>query len=343
MADPRFYDNKGPFTLGDLCTRLGISLPDGAASDAQVSDVASLKGAGPSHLGFVANWSADAEQSKAGFAFVPNGTVPANSPSGMLLIPVASPAASFSAAISLFYPDTGLGRWDQQATIHPSACIEASALLAPGVFVGPGAEIGANTRIGPGAVIGRGVTVGRNSEIGAHAVLSHAHVGDHVLILPHVCIGQPGFGFVSGPQGHAKIPQIGRVIVQDRVEIGANSTIDRGALGDTVIGEGTKIDNMVHIGHNTKIGRHCIIIAQVGISGSCELEDFVVLGGQVGLADHVHIGQGARFAARAGAINSMYPGGQDYGGIPARPIQQWKRETAAIAILARRKKRSSDV
>jgi UDP-3-O-[3-hydroxymyristoyl] glucosamine N-acyltransferase len=158
------------------------------------------------------------------------------------------------------------------------------------------------------------------------------------VILPGAQIGQPGFGFASAASGHTKIPQLGRVIIQDRVEIGAATTIDRGALGDTVVGEGTKIDNLVQIGHNTRIGRHCIIVAQSGISGSCELGDFVVLGGQVGLADHVKIGDGARLAARCAAVPGELPGGQDYGGVPARPIKQWARELVAISQLARRRR-----
>jgi UDP-3-O-[3-hydroxymyristoyl] glucosamine N-acyltransferase len=168
--------------------------------------------------------------------------------------------------------------------------------------------------------------------------IAYAYLGDGVQVLPGAQVGQPGFGFAGSTQGHAKIPQLGRVIVQDNVEIGTCTTIDRGALGDTVIGEGTKIDNLVQIGHNNRIGRHCIVVAQAGISGSCELGDFVVLGGQTGLADHAVVGDRARFAARAGAVPGAYPGGQDYGGTPARPMSQWRREVAAVALLARRRK-----
>ena len=167
-------------------------------------------------------------------------------------------------------------------------------------------------------------------------------MGDEVLVFPGAQIGQPGFGFASGPSGHIKVPQIGRVIIQDRVEIGACTTIDRGALGDTVIGEGTKIDNLVQIGHNTKIGRHDMIVAQVGISGSCELGDFVVLAGQVGLADHVKVGNGARFAARAGVPPGEYDGGQDYGGMPAKPAREWMREIYTLTNLTKKSKRNSN-
>jgi UDP-3-O-[3-hydroxymyristoyl] glucosamine N-acyltransferase len=167
-------------------------------------------------------------------------------------------------------------------------------------------------------------------------------VGDDVLILPGAQIGQPGFGFASGSAGHVKVPQIGRVIIQDRVEIGACTTIDRGALGDTIIGEGTKIDNLVQVGHNTRIGRHDMIVAQVGISGSCELGDFVVLAGQVGIADHVTVGSGARFAARAGVVPGDYAGGQDYAGMPAQPAREWMREMFTLKKMAKKSKRDRD-
>ncbi len=156
---------------------------------------------------------------------------------------------------------------------------------------------------------------------------------------PGTQIGQPGFGFNPGASGHTMIPQLGRVIVQDRVDIGACTAIDRGALGDTIIGEGTKIDNLVQIGHNVRIGRHCLIAGQVGLSGSVELGDFVFMGGQVGVADHARVGDGAKFAGRAGLLPGDYPGGQDYGGYPVRSMRDWARETAALAILAKRRKK----
>jgi UDP-3-O-[3-hydroxymyristoyl] glucosamine N-acyltransferase len=211
------------------------------------------------------------------------------------------------------------------------------------VVVGPGAEIGEGTRIGPNTVIGRGVTIGMRCEIGSNCTITNAYLGDEVLILPGAQIGQPGFGFASGPLGHEKVPQLGRVIIQDRVEIGACTTIDRGALGDTVVGEGTKIDNLVQIGHNTRLGRHDIIVGQVGISGSCDLGDFVILGGQVGIGDHTHIGDRARIAARgATAPGSEYVGGQDYGGQPAKPVREWIREIHALTNLAKRPKQSEN-
>jgi UDP-3-O-[3-hydroxymyristoyl] glucosamine N-acyltransferase len=258
----------------------------------------------------------------------------------MVTIPCASVTHAFAATARFFYPESGLAVWPQQTSVDPSAKIGDNVVLSPGVVIGARAEIGDGTRLGPNAVIGRGVTIGRSCEIGSNVTISHSHIGDDALFLPGVQIGGPGFGFASGPGGHVKIPQLGRVIVQDKVEIGSCTTIDRGALGDTVIGEGTKIDNLVQIGHGTHIGRHCVIVGQVGISGSCDIGDFVVMGGQVGIADHAKIGTGARLAARtAVASGGELAGGADYGGAPARPVRQWIREVHALSKLAKRDKK----
>jgi UDP-3-O-[3-hydroxymyristoyl] glucosamine N-acyltransferase len=259
----------------------------------------------------------------------------------MVLLRTASPTAAFAAAAELLYPEHGILHWDREP-VSASAKLGKDVEIAPGAVIGPNAEIGDRTRIGPHAVIGSGVLLGSDCDIGAHATITHSYVGDGVSVLPGAQIGQPGFGFASGPSGHAKIPQLGRVIVQDKVEIGACTTIDRGALGDTIIGEGTKIDNLVQIGHNCQIGRHCIIVAQVGMSGSCELGDFVVLGGQAGLADHVKIGDRARLAARSAMAPGELPGGQDYGGAPAIPVREWRRQMAAYAMLGRRRKQNEN-
>jgi UDP-3-O-[3-hydroxymyristoyl] glucosamine N-acyltransferase len=215
--------------------------------------------------------------------------------------------------------------------------------LAPFVVVGPGAEIGDGTRLGPGTVIGPNVAIGRNCEIGANVSISHAYIGDRAIILPGARIGQPGFGFATSGDDYLKVPQLGRVIVQDDVEIGAATTIDRGALGDTVIGEGSKIDNLVMIAHNCQIGRHCVIAGQTGLAGSVVLEDGVVLAGQVGLGDHTRVGARARMGARSGTGSSFFlEGGQDYGGAPAKPVREWARELHAVTRLARQRKQDKN-
>jgi UDP-3-O-[3-hydroxymyristoyl] glucosamine N-acyltransferase len=219
--------------------------------------------------------------------------------------------------------------------VHPTARLEPEVVVDPGAVVGPGAEIGRGTVVGAGAVIGAGSRVGRDCSIGAGASILHALLGNRVIIHPGARIGQDGFGFAFADGKHRKVPQVGRVIVQDDVEIGANTTIDRGATRDTIIGEGTKIDNLVQVAHNVVIGRHCIIVAQTGISGSARLDDYVVLGGQVGVVGHVRIGEGAQIAASSN-VNSDVPAGVRWGGTPAKPVRDWFRELHTLKRLASR-------
>jgi UDP-3-O-[3-hydroxymyristoyl] glucosamine N-acyltransferase len=221
------------------------------------------------------------------------------------------------------------------AVVHPTARLEGGVTIDPGAMVGPRAEIGAATVIGAGAVVGPNVHIGRECAIGPAVSIMHALIGDRVIIHPGCRIGQDGFGYLMGAAGHVKVPQIGRVIIQDGVEIGANTTIDRGAMSDTVIGEGTKIDNLVQIAHNVLIGRHCVLASQTGISGSAVIEDNVMTGGQVGIADHITIGAGAAMGAKAGVMHDA-PAGARWVGAPAKPVKQFFREVAARERLAGR-------
>jgi UDP-3-O-[3-hydroxymyristoyl] glucosamine N-acyltransferase len=338
MADPRFYDNRGPFALGALCKALGVGKPPGA--DLDVADLAGLAGAGPRHLSFFSGGRAlrdDFAQSKAGACLVPAGSAAARlppAPAGMILVACASVMHAWAAAARLFYPEAMRSDPCQPAPLSPDAKLGQSVRLGPGVVIGPGAEIGDGARIGAGTVIGRGVAIGRDCDVGANVTISHAYIGDRVIILPGVQIGQSGFGFASSAAGHVKIPQLGRVIIQDDVEIGAASTVDRGALGDTVIGEGTKLDNLVQVGHNARIGRHCIMVAQSGAGGSAVVGDFVVVGGQTGIGDHAVVGSGARLAGQTGVpTGTVLEGGRDYGGTPVKPVRQWLRETHLLARM----------
>ncbi|HVV26891.1 MAG TPA: UDP-3-O-(3-hydroxymyristoyl)glucosamine N-acyltransferase [Rhizomicrobium sp.] len=340
MADPRFFENLGPFTLAQVCEVGGIAVPEGADDAALIFDLADLAGAAPPHLTFFSGAGAQREAfttSRAGFCLAPEGVKRSDAPAGTVLLEAPSVAHAFAAIAQKFYPDSSQPRWHQAEGISREARIGRDVALGPDVVIGPGVEIGDGSRIGPGAVIGPGVAIGTGCEIGAGVTISHAYLGDRVIVLPGAHIGQPGFGFASSARGHVKIPQLGRVIIQDRVEIGAATTIDRGSLGDTVIGEGTKIDNLVQVAHNVQIGRHCVVVSQVGIAGSSVIEDFAVLGGQVGIADHVHIGAGARMGARSAAVTGQQvAGGKDYGGVPAKPIREWLREIHAVAQLARK-------
>ena len=219
------------------------------------------------------------------------------------------------------------------AHVHARARLEPGVVVDPGAVIGRGAEIGAGTVIGANAVIGPGVRIGRNGAIGATTTIVAALIGDRVVIHPGAHIGQDGFGFALGARGHLKVPQIGRVIIQDDVEIGAGVTIDRGANRDTVIGEGAKIDNLVQIGHNVVVGRHAVLVSQSGVSGSSVVGDFVALGGQAGIAGHLNIGAGAQVAAAAGVMTDI-PAGERWAGAPAKPVREFFREVAVVKKLA---------
>ena len=342
MADPRFFENLGPFTLAQICQKAGLPLPAGSDSAQEFHDLADLSSSDRRHLTFFTGSFAlrDAfASSNAGACLVGEKAKRPDAPPGMIVLHVQSVPHAFAAVAGMFYPKHSQPFWPQGApAISPRARIGANVMLAPGAVVGAGAEIGDGTQIGPASVIGPGVAIGRNCEIGSNVSVSHAYIGNRVIILPGANIGQPGFGFASSARGHVKIPQLGRVVIQDDVEIGSCTTIDRGALRDTVIGEGSKLDNLVMIGHNCQIGRHCVIAGQVGIAGSCVIGDFVVMGGQVGLGDHSQIGSHTRMAARsATASGILLNGGADYGGAPAKPVREWAREIHAVARLGKQR------
>ncbi len=336
MEPTPFFQRHGPFPVSKIAQEVGASLAPGTNPDHQVSDVRPLTQAGPDHLTFLDNlkYAPALADTRAGACLL-RGDFADKLPAGTAGLITDQPYHALARALSLFYPQSSHPRVcpDQDAQVHEDAQVEPGVSIEPGAIVGAQARIGAGARIAAGAVIGYGVHIGRDSYIGPNANITHALIGDQVIIHAGVSIGQDGFGFAMGPGGHLKVPQIGRVIIQDNVEIGANSAVDRGALGDTVIGEGTKIDNLVQIGHNVQIGQHCVIVGQVGISGSAVLEDFVVMGGQSGCVGHIRIGQGAQIAGMSGISHSV-PAGQRWGGVPARPVTEWSREVALTKALS---------
>jgi UDP-3-O-[3-hydroxymyristoyl] glucosamine N-acyltransferase len=338
MADPRFFARQGPFSIGELARTAVAEIAFGVGAELSIRDVASLEAAGPDELSFLDNPSySDAfSVSKAGACILHPRFAP-RAPKGMVLLLTPTPYMAYARVARMFYPpahpEPGIA---PQAVVDPSATIGENCRIDAGVVIGARVEIGAGTWVAANAVIGAGVLIGKECTVGANASVTHSIVGDRVMIYAGARVGQDGFGFASDKSGHMRVPQLGRVVIGDDVEIGANTTIDRGAGPDTVIGSGCMIDNLVQIGHNVQMGRGCVIVSQVGISGSTRLGDFVVIAGQAGLAGHLSIGSGVRIAAKSG-LHADVPAGVDVGGTPAVPVREWRRQIGAIQRLGRRK------
>ncbi|TVQ33939.1 MAG: UDP-3-O-(3-hydroxymyristoyl)glucosamine N-acyltransferase [Geminicoccaceae bacterium] len=335
MPDPRFFDRAGPFPLALVAQRAGARLEGDPAMPIQ--DVAALGLATERDVAFFDNRRLrDALAATRAGALIVRDADRDLAPAGRALLISLEPYRSYAAVAALFYPS----QERRAAGVHAGAHVDPTAKLgdrvhvAAGAVVEAGAEIGDGCRIAANAVLGERCILGPDCVVGAGASLSHCLIGARTVIHAGVRIGQDGFGYALG-FAHGKVPQLGRVLIGDDVEIGANTTIDRGALGDTVIGSGTKIDNLVQIAHNVVLGEHCVIVAQSGISGSAELGHHVVVAAQSGITGHLTIGPGARLAARTAVIRDL-EGNQDYGGAPAIPAKEWRRQLVAIGRLGRR-------
>ncbi|HXZ21901.1 MAG TPA: UDP-3-O-(3-hydroxymyristoyl)glucosamine N-acyltransferase [Pseudolabrys sp.] len=341
MNEPIFLRHSPGLTLNELAALTGATLVQPAPHSRRITNIGPLDRAAPCDLTFLESrkFSLAATATHAG-ACLTTAALAQELPSRVAVLTVREPYRAFVAAAREMFPQAlrpasmcQPGDFSD-AHVDPSARIENDVTIEPGAVIAPGVEIGSSSVIAANATIGPGVRIGRNCSIGAGTAMSNALVGDKVIIHPGCKIGQDGFGFVMGASEYVKIPQVGRVIIQDDVEIGAGTTIDRGAVRDTIIGEGTKIDNLVQVGHNVSIGRHCVLVAQCGIAGSSTIGDYVILGARVGVSNNVTIGEGAQLAAMANAHADIPPGGR-YGGTPAKPVKQWFREMKVLARLAR--------
>ena len=339
---PDFFPVERELTIGEIAALTRAKPRAGTPLDRRIGNIAPLDTARTSDISFLdtKKYLGQLAVTRAGACLLKPDFEDA-APDTLAVLVTAEPYRAFVAVARALFPEAlrpsslfGTSAHAAGAHVHPSARIEAGVIIDPLAVIGPGAEIGAGTLIATGAVVGPGVAIGRDCAIGAGATVTHALVGDRVIIHPGARIGQDGFGYLPSPRGHQKIPQARRVIIQDDVEIGANCTIDRGSTRDTVIGEGTKIDNLVQIAHNVRIGRHCLIAGQVGISGSSDVGDFAMMGGQVGLADHITVGAGAMLGAKAGVMTDVPPGGR-WVGSPAEPIRDFMKGVAVLRKLAR--------
>ncbi|RRH99246.1 UDP-3-O-(3-hydroxymyristoyl)glucosamine N-acyltransferase [Mesorhizobium tamadayense] len=345
MTDPVFFAPSRRYTASEVANLTGANLVDASQADIAIEALAPANEGGEGALVFV-----DGKRNFALMQALKAAAVlcPADfanrAPQGVAVLVHPRPQQAFAMVGRLLFPHaatpgpmTGETGISPQAYIDPSAHVEAGAIVEAGAVIGPDASVGAGTVVAPHAVIGRSCRIGRDGYVGPGTSIQYALIGNRVIIHGGARIGQDGFGFVAGAKGPERVPQIGRVIIQDDVEIGSNSTVDRGAMSDTVIGQGTKIDNLVQIAHNVRIGRNCIIAGLSGISGSVVVGDNVTMGGGVGLADHLTIGPGAKLAARSGFMSNV-PAGEVWGGYPAQPMAEAMREIAMLRRLARTRK-----
>lgn len=337
MPDLRFFDRAGPFSLSEIAVLVGAEPLDTGVGAARIHDIAALDCADASDISvFTDTRYLDVLLSTRAGAIIISRKLAHYARDGSRLIYVANPRLAYAQVGLLFYPRAELEPGiDSNARVHSTAGIGAGSKIDAGAVIGRGVEIGERCHVAFNAVLGDGVTLGDDCRIGANTNISHAIVGRRVEMETGVTIGSQGFGFVPNGKGLTRMLQLGRVIIEDDVQIGANSAIARGATGDTVIGAGTVIDNLVQIAHNVILGRHCVICAQVGIAGSTVVGDGVTIGGQSGVSDHLSIGAGVRIAGKSGVIRDIEPSAV-MGGYPAVPIKDWHRQTVAISRLSKK-------
>ncbi len=337
MVDPQFFNKSQSFKLKELAELCGADLADGSDPEHELEDVAALDQAGAADLSFLDNvkYKDQFKVTKAGACII-HPDIAELAPKSVNLLLSVTPYKSYALVAQAFYPEykpaDGIS---EHARIHGEASIGSNCTVEAGVVICAGVEIGDECWIEANSVIGRNVKIGSHVRIGSNCTLSHCQIGSYTRLYPGVRAGQDGFGFAIDPAGHVKVPQLGRVIIQEHVEIGANTTIDRGAGPDTVIGQGTWVDNLVQIGHNVQIGKGCVVVAQVGISGSTVIEDFVAIGGQTGIAGHLRIGTGAQIGAQSGVMKDIPPGERQVG-FPAQPGRDFMKQVALMRRMIKK-------
>ena len=345
MSDTKFFVPSQEMSAQKAASLSGARLVQSELADIVIEKLSSLDNSTKGSLTFIDSkkYTDSLKGLQAAAIFCPE-QLASEIPEGIAILVSSNPHGDFSLIGRILFPSavqphpsTGCWGISPYAHIDNSARLEDNVTIEAGAVIGKNVEIGSGSVISAASVIGENCKIGRNCYIAPNVSVQYSLIGNHVFLYSGVRIGQDGFGYVGGARGIEKVPQLGRVILQDHVEIGANSTIDRGALRDTIIGEGTKIDNLVQIAHNVHVGRYCLIAAHCGIAGSVTIGDMTQLGGRVGLADHLVIGSNVQIAAASGVMNDI-PDGEKWGGIPARPFKQWFREVAALRSIGRQPK-----
>lgn len=340
MADSRFFDNNGPISLKKIIELTGATLQTSTDHNELIEDVAPLELANQKQLSFLINskYLSSFKESKAGFCFV-SEKFANHAPSSMVTLIHNNPYKAYAIVANEFYKENkAVANISINAAISKTATLGNNCSIGDFVVIEDGVSIGDNTVIDHNTVIKRNVVIGNNNKIASNVTISHSIIGDNVMIHPGVKIGQDGFGFASDHSGHLKVPQLGIVKIGNFVEIGANTTIDRGSSQDTIIEDMCQIDNLVQLGHNAQLGRACVMVAQSGVAGSTKLGHFVVIGGQVGVAGHLKIGNQVQIAAQSGVAQNIEDK-QIMGGTPAVPIRQWHKQTFCLKKLANKDKR----
>ncbi|TDH36184.1 UDP-3-O-(3-hydroxymyristoyl)glucosamine N-acyltransferase [Pseudohoeflea suaedae] len=342
MAPNNYFSGSAGLSISHLAEACGADLVRPEMGETQIFRIAPLARAAEGEVTFIkSRRSLEQLEKSAASAVFCTEALADKVPTQTAALVVGNPESAFAIAAALLYPEAmNLVRITSESGISPHAVIDPEARLEENVTVEAGAVIGRDVEIGSGsvvlanAVIGPGTRIGRDCTIGANASILHSLIGNRVIIHAGVRLGGDGFGYAAGARGLAKLPQVGRVVIQDDVEIGANTAVDRGAMDDTVIGEGTKIDNLVQIGHNVRIGRHCALAGTIGIAGSATIGDGVMIGGGTGINGHISIGDGAVIAGFTG-VHGDVPAGAQWGGIPARPLRGVIRD--GLEAIARAK------